>query len=99
MAARKLAMNVIEHCADKLGPCIVQLLVSSLSDDNSYLDHSLDHHEVIYDIYQCAPQILTGIIPYITGELLVCFHSLDYILLIILTMFFFEMPLPTTFDN
>ncbi|CAL9087272.1 unnamed protein product [Musa acuminata var. zebrina] len=70
MAARKLAMNVIEHCADKLGPCIVQLLVSSLSDDNSYLDRSLDHHEVIYDIYQCAPQILTGIIPYITGELL-----------------------------
>ncbi|XP_073117807.1 sister chromatid cohesion protein PDS5 homolog A isoform X1 [Elaeis guineensis] len=70
MAARKLAMNVIEHCAGKLEPCIMQFLVSSLSGDNSYLNKSLDHHEVIYDIYQCAPQILTGITPYITGELL-----------------------------
>ncbi|XP_008805490.2 sister chromatid cohesion protein PDS5 homolog A isoform X2 [Phoenix dactylifera] len=70
MAARRLAMNVIEHCARKLEPCIMQFLVSSLSGDNSYLNKSLDHHEVIYDIYQCAPQILTGITPYITGELL-----------------------------
>lgn len=77
MAARRLAMNVIEHCAGKLEPYIKQLLVSSLSGDNSYLNCSVDHHEVIFDIYQCAPEILTGIIPYITGELLVCFHNLD----------------------
>ncbi|CAL9170887.1 unnamed protein product [Musa hybrid cultivar] len=70
MAARRLAMNVIEHCAGKLEPYIKQLLVSSLSGDNSYLNCSVDHHEVIFDIYQCAPEILTGIIPYITGELL-----------------------------
>ncbi|WOL19426.1 sister chromatid cohesion protein [Canna indica] len=70
MAARKLAMNVVERCAGKLEPCIKQLLVSSLSGDGSYLNSLVDHHEVIYDVYQCAPQILAGIIPYITGELL-----------------------------
>ncbi|XP_042462438.1 sister chromatid cohesion protein PDS5 homolog A-like [Zingiber officinale] len=70
MAARRLAMNVIECCAGKLEPFIKQFLVSSLSGDGSYLNYSIDHHEVIYDLYQCAPQILARIIPYITGELL-----------------------------
>lgn len=71
MAARKLAMNVIEHCAGKLEPAIRHFLVSSLSEDSSYSDGSLDYHEVIYDLYQCVPQILSGIIPFMTGELLV----------------------------
>ncbi|XP_010252783.1 PREDICTED: sister chromatid cohesion protein PDS5 homolog B [Nelumbo nucifera] len=70
MAARRLAMNVIEHCAGKLEPGIKQFLISSMSGDNSSLNSQLDYHEVIYDIYRCAPQILSGIIPYITGELL-----------------------------
>lgn len=69
-AARRLAMNVIEHCAGKLEPCINQFLVSLLSGDGSYLNNPPDYHEVIYDLYQCAPQILAGIVPYITGELL-----------------------------
>ncbi|XP_074591324.1 sister chromatid cohesion protein PDS5 homolog A-like isoform X2 [Curcuma longa] len=70
MAARRLAMNVIERCAGKLEPFIKQFLVSSLSGDGNYLNYSIDHHEVIYDLYQCAPQILARIIPYVTGELL-----------------------------
>ncbi|KAG1327428.1 hypothetical protein COCNU_01G013620 [Cocos nucifera] len=70
MAARRLAMNVIECCAGKLEPCILQFLISTMSGNNSYLNKSLDYCEVIYDVYQCAPQILSGIIPYITGELL-----------------------------
>ncbi|XP_010243945.1 PREDICTED: sister chromatid cohesion protein PDS5 homolog A-like isoform X2 [Nelumbo nucifera] len=70
MAARRLAMNVIEHCAGKLEPGIKQFLISSMSGDKSSLNSQLDYHEVIYDLYRCAPQILSGIIPYITGELL-----------------------------
>ncbi|XP_077237607.1 sister chromatid cohesion protein PDS5 homolog A-like isoform X2 [Tasmannia lanceolata] len=70
MAARRLAMNVIQHCAGKLEPCIKQFLISSMSGDNSSLNTQLNYHDVIYDLYQCAPQILSGIIPYITGELL-----------------------------
>lgn len=80
MAARKLAMNVIGHCEGKLESCIKQFLISSMSGDKSSLNIQLDYHEVIYDIYQCAPQILGGIIPYITGELLVrCFFNFIFI--------------------
>lgn len=73
-AARRLAMNVLGHCAGKLESCMKQFLISSMSGDKSSLNSQLDYHEVIYDIYQCAPQILGGIIPYITGELLVTFY-------------------------
>ncbi|XP_043688840.1 sister chromatid cohesion protein PDS5 homolog A-B isoform X2 [Telopea speciosissima] len=70
MAARRLAMNVIEHCAGKLEPGIKQFLISSMSGDKSSMSSQLDYHEVVYDLYHCAPQILSGIIPYLTGELL-----------------------------
>ncbi|KAJ9186183.1 hypothetical protein P3X46_005715 [Hevea brasiliensis] len=69
-AARRLAMNVIEQCAGKLEPGIKQFLVSSMSGDNKSENSHIDYHEVIYDIYCCAPQILLGVIPYLTGELL-----------------------------
>ncbi|KAL2524137.1 hypothetical protein Adt_09191 [Abeliophyllum distichum] len=70
MAARRLALNVIGHCAGKLEPGIKQFLVSSISGDNRSKKCQIDYHEVIYDIYCCAPQILLGVIPYLTGELL-----------------------------
>lgn len=79
-------MNVIGHCAAKLEPGIKQFLVSSISGDNRSLKCQINYHEVIYDIYRCAPQILLGVIPFLTGELLVmtcnfifsllCFHIL-----------------------
>ncbi|KAA8519226.1 hypothetical protein F0562_013482 [Nyssa sinensis] len=69
MAARRLAMNVIEHCCGILEPGITQFLISSMSIDRS-LNGRIDHHEVIYDIYCCAPQILSGVVSYLTGELL-----------------------------
>ncbi|XP_030473954.2 sister chromatid cohesion protein PDS5 homolog A [Syzygium oleosum] len=69
-AARKLAMNVIESCEAKLEPGIKQLLVSLMSGDSKPLNNQIDYHEVICDVYQCAPQILSGVIPYLTGELL-----------------------------
>ncbi|KAK6932870.1 hypothetical protein RJ641_002494 [Dillenia turbinata] len=70
MTARRLAMNVIENSAGKLEPDIKQFLLSSMSGDNKSSNDQIDYHEVIYDIYRCAPQILSGVIPYITGELL-----------------------------
>lgn len=70
MAARRLAMNVIEQCAGKLEACIRQFLISSMSGD-SKSNYQIDYHEVIYDVYCCAPQILSGVVPYLTGELLV----------------------------
>ncbi|GMH26851.1 hypothetical protein Nepgr_028694 [Nepenthes gracilis] len=68
--SRKLVMNVIEHCATKLEPAIKQFLISSMSGDSRSSSCIVDYHEVIYDLYSCSPHILSGIIPYLTGELL-----------------------------
>ncbi|KAF5943481.1 hypothetical protein HYC85_017558 [Camellia sinensis] len=70
ISARRLAMNVIERCAEKLEPGVKQFLISSMSGDNGPLKSQIDYHEIIYDIYRCAPQILSGIVPYLTGVLL-----------------------------
>ncbi|CAN4114615.1 unnamed protein product [Withania somnifera] len=70
IAGRGLAMKVIEQCSGKLEPSIKQFLVSSMSGDSRPTAFDIDYHEVIYDIYRCAPQILSGVVPYITGELL-----------------------------
>ncbi|MBA0739728.1 hypothetical protein Gogos_012966, partial [Gossypium gossypioides] len=70
-AARRLAMNVIEQCSGKLGAGIKQFLISLMSGDNHLVNSEFDYHEVIYDVYCCAPQILSGVVPYLTGELLV----------------------------
>ncbi len=77
-------MNVIEHCAGKLEAGIKQFLVSSMSGDNRSVDSQIDHHEVIFDIYRCAPQILLGVVPYLTGELLVITDSANYVSAILL---------------
>ncbi|KAM7270907.1 hypothetical protein ACFE04_030121 [Oxalis oulophora] len=69
-AARKLAMNVIEQCAGKLEAEIKQFLISSMTEESNSENDHIDYHQVIYDIYCCAPQILTGLVSYITGELL-----------------------------
>ncbi|KAL6990616.1 hypothetical protein U1Q18_008733 [Sarracenia purpurea var. burkii] len=70
LAARRLATNVIEHCAGKLEPGIKQFLISSMSGDSRSSNSETDYHEIIYDIYRCAPQILSGVVPHLTGELL-----------------------------
>lgn len=49
----------------------------------------MDYHEIIYDVYHCAPQILSGVVPYLTGELLVIANFLvtfltEFLLLILL---------------
>ncbi|XP_047310711.1 sister chromatid cohesion protein PDS5 homolog A [Impatiens glandulifera] len=69
-AARKLAMDVVEQCSGKLEPYIKQFLISSISGETTSSDCPIDYHEIIYDIYSCAPQILSGVVPYLTGELL-----------------------------
>ncbi|XP_022142523.1 sister chromatid cohesion protein PDS5 homolog A isoform X2 [Momordica charantia] len=69
-AARRLAMNVIQNSAGQLEAAVKQFLVTSMSGDNKPPYNLIDYHEVIYDIYRCAPQILSGIAPYLIGELL-----------------------------
>ncbi|XP_027333272.1 sister chromatid cohesion protein PDS5 homolog A-like isoform X2 [Abrus precatorius] len=70
MAARRLAMNVIQQCVGKLEPSIKQFLLSLMSGDCKPVNSQVEYHGVIYDLYCCAPQILSGVLPYVTGELL-----------------------------
>ncbi|KAJ1400370.1 hypothetical protein SESBI_29577 [Sesbania bispinosa] len=71
MAARRLAMNVIQQCVGKLEPSIKQFLLSLMSGDRKLVNSQVECHGVIYDLYCCAPQILSGVLHYVTGELLV----------------------------
>ncbi|CAN8245665.1 unnamed protein product [Cochlearia groenlandica] len=68
--ARRLAMKVIEQCAPKVESDIKQFLISSMSEDSQFSSSQIDYHEVIYDLYRCVPQALSGVAPYLTGELL-----------------------------
>ncbi|KAL6567565.1 hypothetical protein OROGR_001233 [Orobanche gracilis] len=70
MAARRVAMNVIKHCAAKLEPAIRKYLASSMSGDSRSLKSEINYQAVIYNIYRSAPQILSGVVSYLTGELL-----------------------------
>ncbi|KAJ6833750.1 sister chromatid cohesion protein PDS5-like protein A [Iris pallida] len=70
VASRRLAMGVIEHCAGKLEASVKQFLVSSILGHRSSSNDSIDYREVIYDIYQCAPHMLSGTVPCVTGVLL-----------------------------
>ncbi|XP_047980009.1 sister chromatid cohesion protein PDS5 homolog A-like isoform X1 [Salvia hispanica] len=70
MAARRLAMNVVERCAEKLEPSIKHFFVSSMSGDSRSLKSEMNYQGVLYNIYRSAPQILSGVVPYLTGELL-----------------------------
>ncbi|XP_024637720.1 sister chromatid cohesion protein PDS5 homolog A isoform X2 [Medicago truncatula] len=70
MAAKRLAMNVIQHCVGKLESSIKQLLLSLMSGDSKLVNSQIEYHGIIYDLYCCAPQILSGVLPYVTGELL-----------------------------
>ncbi|CAH1423707.1 unnamed protein product [Lactuca virosa] len=69
-AARMLAMNVIKQSAGILEPGIKKFILSSMSGDNSSSNPQIDYHEVIYDIYRCAPQALSKIVPNLKRELL-----------------------------
>ncbi|KAM0049108.1 putative sister chromatid cohesion protein Pds5 [Helianthus debilis subsp. tardiflorus] len=66
-AARRLGMEVIRQCAGKLEPGIKQFILSSISGASK---HHIDYHEVIYDVYRCAPQVLKKVVPSLTKELL-----------------------------
>ncbi|KAK4259162.1 hypothetical protein QN277_005520 [Acacia crassicarpa] len=69
-AARSLAMNVIQKCAGNLEPSIKQHLLSLMSGESKPANDQVQYHAVIYDLYCCAPQVLSGVLPYVTGELL-----------------------------
>ncbi|KAM3352865.1 hypothetical protein ACQJBY_024208 [Aegilops geniculata] len=69
--AHKLAVDIIQNCAEKLEH-IVRIFLTSciLSKDAPVNEHRKLHHKIILEIFQCAPQMLFAVIPCLTHELL-----------------------------
>ncbi|CAM6113881.1 unnamed protein product [Calypogeia fissa] len=69
-AAHKLAVAVVERCSDKLEPYVQKFLTSvMLEGKRAESELEEDYHDIIYEIYCCAPQMLLAVIPNLTQEL------------------------------
>ncbi|KAK3162588.1 hypothetical protein QOZ80_1BG0091270 [Eleusine coracana subsp. coracana] len=69
--SRRLAVDIIKCCADKLEPAICIFLSSCIFDKDMPVNELKKlHHKIILEIFQCAPQILSAVIPSLTHELL-----------------------------
>lgn len=70
-ASSQLAISVIQTCAEKLEPFVCGFLTSCiLNRDSIRSELSEFYHEIIFKIYQCAPQMLLAVIPNMVQELL-----------------------------
>ncbi|XP_061341944.1 sister chromatid cohesion protein PDS5 homolog B [Gastrolobium bilobum] len=72
-AAYQLAASVIKTCAqeDELNPLVCRFLTSCIHDRDA-VDCELKefYHEIIFEVFQCAPQMLLAVIPSLIEELL-----------------------------
>lgn len=67
-----LAVSVLQNCAEKLGPLVQSFLISSIEDkDSEGSELKAFYHDIIFEIFKCAPQMLLAVIPNLTQELLV----------------------------
>lgn len=94
--AHKLAVDIIQNCAEKLEH-IVRIFLTSciLSKDAPVNEHRKLHHKIILEIFQCAPQMLFAVIPCLTHELLVCYYLLNllhYYICIVLSLNLYHLP-------
>jgi sister-chromatid-cohesion protein PDS5 len=72
-AGHMLAVAVVEESAEILDPYVQQFFILAMS-DGSGLPTALkkDYHELIYELYCCAPQMVQGVLPYLKEQLVVC---------------------------
>eukprot|EP00253_Pinus_taeda_P035266 PITA_35266 len=70
LAAYRLAMNVMRCVAIKLEQNVNLFLTSVMSAKRKSANDLCNYHEIIFNIYQCAPKILRSVIPNLTQELL-----------------------------
>ncbi|XP_078435141.1 ARM repeat superfamily protein [Wolffia australiana] len=67
----KLATSLVQNCATSLEPHVRGFLNSCISERESSGNELKEfYHEIIYQIYQCAPQMLIAVLPNLTKELL-----------------------------
>ncbi|KAK9993628.1 hypothetical protein SO802_023331 [Lithocarpus litseifolius] len=70
-ASYQLAVSIIQNCAEKLEPFICGFLTNCILDRDAVENELKEfYHEIIFQIFQCAPQMLLAVIPNLTHELL-----------------------------
>ncbi|XP_047321623.1 sister chromatid cohesion protein PDS5 homolog B [Impatiens glandulifera] len=70
-ASFRLATTVIQMCEEELGPCVCGFLMDCIMGREGAGNQLREfYHEIIYGIFQCAPLMLTTIIPSLTQELM-----------------------------
>ncbi|KAF3445662.1 hypothetical protein FNV43_RR10838 [Rhamnella rubrinervis] len=70
-ASSQLAISLIQTCSEKLEPFISGFLTSCILNRDAVASDLKDfYHEIIFKIFQCAPQMLLAVIPNMTRELL-----------------------------
>ncbi|KAK7301356.1 hypothetical protein RJT34_12219 [Clitoria ternatea] len=72
-AANQLAASVIKTCEqeDELNPLVCGFLTSCIYDRDAVSCELKEfYHEIIYEVFQCAPQMLLAVIPNLIEELL-----------------------------
>ncbi|KAM7514857.1 hypothetical protein LguiA_004440 [Lonicera macranthoides] len=71
LASFRLAVSVIQNCSEYLEASVCGFLTSCILNIDA-IDSELRefYHEIIFEIYQCAPQMLIAVIPNLTKELL-----------------------------
>ncbi|XP_059435125.1 sister chromatid cohesion protein PDS5 homolog B isoform X2 [Corylus avellana] len=70
-ASYKLAVSIIQNCAEKLEPYVCGFLTACILDRDAVENELKEfYHEIIFELFQCAPQMLLAIIPNLTHELL-----------------------------
>ncbi|GBG74693.1 hypothetical protein CBR_g19098 [Chara braunii] len=69
-AAYSLAQQLLQSCADVLQPYVQRFLLSVIVDGRGGESELVEHyHELIYEIYQVAPQVLITVLPSLAQEL------------------------------
>lgn len=68
----QLAISVIHNCNEKLERCVCTFLRSCILNRGTIGSGVKEsYHEIIFEIFQSAPQMLVSVIPSLSHELLV----------------------------
>lgn len=71
-SSSRLAASIIQNCTKELEPLVFEFLTSCILDRDAVGSKLKEYyHEILFEIFQCAPQMLLEVIPKLTQELLV----------------------------
>ncbi|KAJ8563635.1 hypothetical protein K7X08_032087 [Anisodus acutangulus] len=70
-ASHQLAVSVIQNCSEKIEDTVSRFLRSCILNRDAVQSEIKEYyHDIIYEIFQCSPQMLLSVIPSLIHELL-----------------------------